>query len=123
MERPSPGAAAAATLLLGDTEELAVPVVISGGGAVVVVDADVALAGEWSTVTVKVAGCVDVAETMGRLQVVVEEVVVQSVAWATASGMGLVSCAWARVVAPRAARMWERRIGLINWDDTEIRMI
>jgi hypothetical protein len=119
LDRPSPGAAAAATLLLGDADELAGPV-LSGSGAVVVVDAEdappvvVPLTGEWSTDTVKVAGCVDVAEkTVGRLQVVVGEVVQSAVAWATASGIGLVSCAWARVVvvAPRAARMWEGRIG------------
>lgn len=117
--RPSPGAAAAATLLLGDTE--GEEVVASGG---VVADADtrddalvelvVPLPGEWSTVTVKLAGCVDDAETLGRVQVVVGEVVQSAlpwVAWATSSGLGLVSCAWARVVAPRAARTWEGRIG------------
>lgn len=100
LEKPSPGAAAAATLLLGDTE--GEEVVASGG---VVADADtrddapvVPLPGEWSTVTVKFAECVDDAETLGRVQVVVGEVVqsVPWVAWATSSGLGLVSCAWAR---------------------------
>lgn len=114
--KPSPGAAAAATLLLGDTEG---EEVVASGAVVAVADTRddalvVPLPDEWSTVTVKLAGCVDDAETLGRVQVVVGEVVqsaVPWVAWATSSGLGLVSCAWARVVAPRAARMWEGRIG------------
>lgn len=128
LDRPSPGAAAAATLLLGDAVAVAVvlsAVVVGGGGDVgAAVDDDdaasedddddeVPLAGESPTVRVKLAGRVDVAETVGRLQVVVaEEVVVQSTdCWAMASGRGLVFCAWARlmlivmVVAPRAARV------------------
>lgn len=119
VDRPSPGAAAAATAVVGEAEELAlsagvVVVVVIGGGpddtpaAVVLVP----LAGEGSSVRVKDATCVDVAETLGRLQVVVAEDEVQSAAdWATASGRGLVFCANAVVVAPRAARMWEARIG------------
>lgn len=114
--KPSPGAAAAATLLLGETEG---EEVVASGAVVAVADTRddalvelvVPLPGEWSTVTVKLAGCVDDAETLGRVQVVVGEVVQSAVAWATSSGLGLVSCAWARVVAPRAARTWEGRIG------------
>lgn len=117
LDRPSPAAAAAAALLLlldpaaGDEELVAVTgpsveIVIVREPSVVV--GAVPLAGESTRVTVKFAGVVDGAEVLGRDQVVVGEEV-QSVVWATWSGFGFVSCAWARkvvvVVAPRAARM------------------
>lgn len=138
LDRPSPAAAAAATppllvvvldVAAGDEEEEEEPpvpmdsVVVTGGpksdsvgadasSAVVEEPAAVPLAGDSLMVTVKFAGLVDAAEVLGRVQVVVvdEE---QSVAWAAcwAGLLGRVSCAWARVVAPRATRIWEGRIG------------
>lgn len=126
LDRPSPAAAAAAAVLLlllepaaGDEELVAVTgpsveIVIVREPSVVV--GAVPLAGPSTRVTVKFAGFVDDAEVLGRDQVVVGEEEVQSVlAWAPIwSGLGFVSCAWARkvvVVAPSAARMWEGRIG------------
>lgn len=119
VDKPSPGAAAATVVLVagaGDSVTMlavvvAVPAVV---GSAADVSDDVLLGGERSTVRVKGAGCVEVAEGLGRVQVV--EVEVQSAedwaATAIASGIGLVFCASARlvVVAPRAARMWEARI-------------
>lgn len=114
LDRPSPAAAAAAALLLllldaapGDEGLVAVTgpsveIVIVNDPSVAVV---VPLAGASTRVTVKFAALVDGADVLGRDQVVVGEEV-QSVVWATWSGLlGFVSCAWARVVAPRAARM------------------
>lgn len=128
LDKPSPAAVAAVALLLldaaaGDEEEEDVVAVSAGPPpAVVRVMVNdpssvvaVPLAGPSMRVMVKFAGVVIDAEVLGRTQVVVG-VVVQSVlawvAWAAAcwSGLGLVSCALARVVAPRAARMWEGRI-------------
>lgn len=121
LERPSPAAAAAAAaalLLLLDAapgdEGL---VAVTGPSEIVIVREPsvvlgaVPLAGESTRVTVKFAELVNGADVLGRDQVVVGEEV-QSVVWATWSGLlGFVSCAWARVVAPRAARTWEGRIG------------
>lgn len=122
LARPSPAAAAAAALLLlvaaaGDEELVAVTAPVP---AEVIVNVKspllrvgvVLLAGASMRVTVKFAGIVDGAEVLGRAQVVVVEEE-QSVPWATWSGLGFVSCAWAKkvVVAPRAASMWEGRIG------------
>lgn len=119
LDKPSPAAAAAAAVLLllepaaGDEELVAVTgpsveIVIVREPSVVV--GAVPLAGASTRVTVKFAGFVDVAEVLGSDQVVVGVVDVQSVAWApTWSGLGFVSCAWARkvvVVAPSAARIW-----------------
>lgn len=122
VDKPSPGAAAATVVLVagaGDSVTMlavvvAVPAAVVGSAADV--SEDVLLGGERSTVRVKGAGCVEVAEGLGRVQVV--EVEVQSAedwaATAIASGIGLVFCASAVVmlvvVAPRAARMWEARI-------------
>lgn len=128
LDRPSPpAAAAAATLLLllldaaaGDEELVAAtPGPVSAEVMVNVNELSVAvlLAGESMRVTVKLAGFVDSAEVLGRTQVVVVEEE-QSVPWATWSGLGFVSCAWAKkvvVVAPRAARMWRGRIGWWWW--------
>lgn len=135
LDRPSPPAAAAATLLplldaaAGDEGDVAVagPEVIVRLGdddvavaeASVVVVVVVPLTGWSMRVTVKFAELVDSAEVLGRDQVVVgveEQSVPASVAWAACSpGLGDVCCAWARVVAPRAARMWEGRIGWWVW--------
>lgn len=124
LDRPSPAAAAAAAVLLllepaaGDEELVAVTgpsveIVIVSEPSVVV--GAVPLAGPSTRVTVKFAGFVDEAEVLGRDQVVVGEEVQSVLAWAPIwSGLGFVSCAWARkvvVVAPSAARMWEGRIG------------
>lgn len=129
LDRPSPPAAAAALLLLwmldvaaGDDDEE--PVAVAGPEPmdIVVVEppgpkSGSTGAGDSLMVRVKFAGLVDAAEVLGRVQVVVADEVVQSVpcwvAWAACwSGLlGLVLCAWARVVAPRAARRWEGRIG------------
>lgn len=130
LDRPSPPAAAAATLLLlllleaaaGDEGDVAVAgpevIVRLGDDDVAVAEASVVvvpLAGWSMRVTVKFAALVDSAEVLGRDQVVVVDEgqsVPASVAWAACSpGLGDVCCAWARVVAPRAARMWEGRIG------------
>lgn len=123
VDRPSPGAAAATVVLVAGADE-AVAVVaavvevapaVVGSAADVSEDSDdegeVPLAGEMPMVRVKPAVEVDDAETAGRVQVV--EVEVQSADWAAAaaSGIGLVFWASAVVVAPRAARMWEARIG------------
>lgn len=129
LDRPSPAAAAAATLLVLEEEEAAgdeevVAVVGPVPAPLVSVNVNelsvvvVLLAGASMRVTVKFAASVDCAEVLGRDQVVVVEEVqsaVSWVAWATWSGLGFVSCAWARVVAPRAARMWEGRIGYWWW--------
>lgn len=121
LDKPSPAAAAAAAVLLllepaaGDEELVAVTgppsveIVIVSEPSVVVVGA-VPLAGPSTRVTVKFAGFVDVAEVLGRDQVVDGEEVQSVLAWAPIwSRLGFVSCAWARlmvVVAPSAARMW-----------------
>lgn len=130
LDRPSPPAAAAATLLLlldaaaGDEEAVAVAGPVPAEVIVNVNEPSVAvlLAGASMRVTVKFAGVVNGAEVLGSDQVVVVEEVqsaVSWVAWATWSGLGFVSCAWARlmvvVVAPRAARMREGRIGWWWW--------
>lgn len=131
LDRPSPAAAAAALLLLlllldavagGDDDEV---VAVTGPPpslvSVNVKEPSVAvpLAGASMRVTVKFAGIVVDAEVLGRTQVVVGVVEVHSVAcvaWAACwSGLCFVSCARARVVAPRAARMWEGRIGWWMW--------
>lgn len=123
LDRPSPPAAAAATLLLllldaaaGDVADVAVAgpevIVRVGDDDVAVAEASVVVVplADWLRVTVKFAGLVDSAEVLGRDQVVVVvdegQSVPASVAWAACSpGLGDVCCAWARVVAPRAARM------------------